>query len=136
MIIQDWDYNELVRYLARVMKASQHVANGVTDNIWSTNSTKQLAIAIGAEKIARKAIVRTMIALLAVAGKNGQIQGDFTRWKNLFQINTVQDTISNVAATKPEVFGTQLIDTIRHGHPNQVRNCIFTVLLLRALPSD
>ena len=75
---------------------------------------------MGADKVARKSIVQTMIALLATAGKDGQLKGDFTNWKRLFQINVAQGTISNVAETKPELFGTQLIETIRKGHPNQV----------------
>ena len=103
------------------MKASQHLANGVTNHVWSTDATKQLATVINAEKVVRKSILETVIALLAVAGKNGQIQGDYTKWKNIFQINVAQCTISNVAATKPELFGTKLLETIRTGHPTQVR---------------
>ena len=116
-LIQDWDFNEPLKYLAKVSKAAQHVAQGVTEHIWSTDATRQVATTIGAEKVARKAIVQSMIALLATAG---QLKGDFTKWKNLFQINVVQGTISNVAETKPELFGTHLVETIRKGHPNQV----------------
>ena len=111
-----------MKYLARVSKAAQHVAQGVTEHIWSTDATKQVATTMGADKVARKAIVQSMIALLATAGKDGQLKGDFTKWKRLFQINVAQGTISNVAEAKPELFGTQLIETIRKGHPNQVRH--------------
>ena len=122
------------------MKASQHLADGVTNNIWSTDATKQLAAVIKAEKVVRKSILQTVIALLAVAGKNGRIQGDYTKWKNIFQVNVAQNTISNVAATKPELFGTKLIEIIRSGHPNQVRYlhrflCIIHEKKLRAMPS-
>ena len=111
-------------------KAAQHVAQGVTEQVWSTQSTRMVASLIGAEKVARKAILQTVVAMLAVNGKNGEITiGDYTAWKRTFQVNVAQCVITNVAEFKPELFGTKLVDQMRNGQPNQVN------ILLRVLPS-
>ena len=112
--------DEPLQYLARVMTASQHLAEGVTVPIWSTEATKKIAQLIGAEKIARKAVLQSLITMLATVSRRTNVSGDFVSWKSTFQTNVAQCIITTVASVKPELFGNKLTEVLNTGHINQV----------------